>query len=133
MNERILVVDDNPDILTTSRMILEANGYVVDIASDGHVALEHLKTSAPDVILLDIMMPGISGLEVLRQLKSTPATAGIPVVLVTAMADSKDVFLGYQYETDYYVTKPYSAKQLLFAIRLVLGQPTSDGGPTARS
>src|SRR6185436_13914419 len=104
--QRILIVDDNE----TNRDILEArltaNGYDVLHAEDGENALAVTRQQRPDLILLDIMMPKVDGIEVCRRLKSDPAFAVIPIILVTAKADSKDVVMGLEAGADEYLTKP---------------------------
>jgi len=127
MNERILVVDDNSDSLIIMRTILENRGYRVVAASNGAEALAHLRDEPPDVVLLDVMMPEISGLQVLQQIKDDTRTGHVPVILVTAKTHDEDVLSGYQFGADYYITKPFTAKQLLYGIDLVLGKGESVG------
>ena len=122
MAERILIVDDNPDSLTIMRSILESRGYEVVSATTGTEALTELERQTPDAVLLDVMMPEISGFEVLQRIKETAATSRLPVILVTAKARDDDLLSGYQYGADYYITKPFTAKQLLYGINLVLGK-----------
>ena len=122
MAETILVVDDNVDVARVTASTLSARGYGVVIATDGQRALELVEERHPDCILLDIMMPHMSGLEVLSRLKGNPATAAIPVILITAKSRDEDVLCGYKEGADYYITKPFSSQQLLYGIRLVLGK-----------
>lgn len=117
----ILVVDDNEDTTRITRSILEAHGYGVSVAHGGPEALAEVERNRPDLILLDIMMPEMSGMEVLERLRSDQKTAGIGVIMVTAKAEDDDVLAGYRYGADYYITKPFTAKQLLYGINLVLG------------
>jgi CheY-like chemotaxis protein len=124
---KILVVDDNPDAIAIVRSALEARGYAVNTADRGATALESVTSDRPDVILLDIMMPDMSGLEVLERLKATPATAGIPVILVTAKTQDDDVISGYAVGAEYYITKPFTTRQLLYGVNLVLGQQGDRG------
>ena len=128
MKRKVLIVDDNLDSITILRSILETNGYAVQSAQSGREALDLLKTNRPDVILLDVMMPEMSGLEVLERIKSAHETSKIPVIMVTAKMQDEDVLVGYQYGADYYITKPCTAKQLLYGIGLVFGKidPTTD-------
>lgn len=121
MAHKVLVVDDNPDAITILRSALEARGFIVDGANSGAAALDAVNTDSFDVILLDVMMPEMSGLEVLDRLKANPSTAGIPVILVTAKTQDEDVISGYRVGADYYITKPFTTKQLLYGINLVLG------------
>ena len=127
MKQRILVVDDNLDSLTIMRTILENQGYEVSVAVNGADALEQVKRAPPALVLLDIMMPQISGLEVLQQIRENTHTGRVPVILVTAKTQDEDLMSGYQYGADYYITKPFTAKQLLYGIDLVLGKGESVG------
>jgi DNA-binding response OmpR family regulator len=121
----ILAVDDNEDSLRIIQMVLESNGFDVELARNGVEALERIREKAPELVLLDVMMPEMSGMEVLEKLRGAQATARIPVILLTAKAQDEDVITGYQVGADYYITKPFTAKQLLYGIRLVLGRSTS--------
>jgi CheY-like chemotaxis protein len=125
MKHRVLVVDDNPDSVAIMRGILEGRGYDVAAASSGNEALQSLKKEAVDLVLLDIMMPEMSGMEVLQRIKEDAATGRLPVILVTAKTQDEDVLSGYQYGADYYITKPFTAKQLLYGIELILGKGES--------
>lgn len=127
MNEKILVVDDNSDSVAIMRSILETRGYRVSVATNGPAALQQLEAETPDLVLLDVMMPEMSGLEVLQRIKENVATGRLPVILVTAKTHDEDVLSGYQYGADYYITKPFTAKQLLYGIDLVLGKGESVG------
>jgi adenylate cyclase len=117
---RILIVDDNEtnrDILVTR---LNGHGYELLQAADGEEALASARATLPDLILLDIMMPKIDGIEVCRQLKSDPALPFMPIILVTAKADSKDVVAGLDAGADEYLTKPVDHMALLARVRSVL-------------
>jgi CheY-like chemotaxis protein len=122
MKARILVVDDNPDSLAIMRTILENRGYHVVAAGSGADALTVVRSSPVDVVLLDVMMPDMSGIEVLQQIKLDAQTARLPVILVTAKTHDDDLLSGYEYGADYYIPKPFTAKQLIYGIDLVLGQ-----------
>ena len=127
MKRTILVVDDNADSVMILRSILEAHGFTVRVANNGVAALEQLREAVPDLILLDVMMPEMSGFEVLEKIKTTHATSKVPVIMVTAKMQDEDVMTGYQYGADYYITKPCTAKQLLYGIELVLGRIEASG------
>jgi len=118
----IMVVDDNPDIVTILRITLESNGFNVRCSYSGEDLFASLKEQMPDLILLDIMMPKMDGLEVLARLKGNPATASIPVILLTVKADDEDVQIGYKMGADIYITKPFTGTEVLEAINLVLGR-----------
>jgi CheY-like chemotaxis protein len=112
----IMVVDDNPDLVEIIRMMLETSGFIVTCAYSGKDLFAGLEEQKPDLIILDIMMPQMDGLEVLTRLKEDQSTATIPVILLTAKVDYKDVLEGYQMGTNYYITKPFTKDQLLEGI-----------------
>jgi CheY-like chemotaxis protein len=118
----IMVVDDNPDIITIVKTILEGKGYHVLSASSGQELLNLLADRKPDLIILDIMMPEMDGLEVLGRLKAITETASIPVILLTAKVQYEDVLGGYKLGADYYITKPFTSTQLVNGINLLLGE-----------
>jgi Response regulator containing CheY-like receiver, AAA-type ATPase, and DNA-binding domains len=118
----IMVVDDNPDIITIVKTILEGKGYHVLSASSGQELLNLLTDGKPDLIILDIMMPEMDGLEVLGRLKAVTDTASIPVILLTAKVQYEDVLGGYKLGADYYITKPFTSTQLVNGINLLLGE-----------
>jgi DNA-binding response OmpR family regulator len=127
MKRHVLIVDDTPDSTTIIRGILEPRGYEVSTANGGQAALEIIQSRSPDLVLLDVMMPEMSGFEVLQRLKDDPATSRLPVILVTAKTHDDDVMTGYHQGADYYITKPFTAKQLIYGIELVLGKGESVG------
>ena len=121
-DKTIMVVDDNPDIITIVKTILEGKGYNVLSASSGQELLSLLNNQIPDLIILDIMMPEMDGLEVLGRLKGVTETASIPVILLTAKVQYEDVLGGYKLGADYYITKPFTSTQLVNGINLLLGE-----------
>ncbi len=128
MSKRILIVDDNFDATEITSMILVANGYDVDVAHNGRDALARIAAHHPALVILDIMMPDMSGMEVLDQIKAGAGTANIPVIMCTAKSRDADFLDGYKSGADYYVTKPFTAQQLMYGIHLLLGS-----APDARS
>ena len=122
MKRKVLVVDDNPDSVTIMRGILENRGYEVVAANTGSEALDLLRRETVDVVLLDVMMPEMNGMEVLQRIKENVVTGGLPVILVTAKTHDEDLLSGYQYGADYYITKPFTAKQLVYGLELILGK-----------
>ena len=118
----IMVVDDNPDIVTIVKTILEVKGYGVQSAFSGQEVFNLLSEQKPDLIILDIMMPQMDGLEVLTRLKEDLGTATIPVILLTAKVQYEDVLGGYKMGADYYITKPFTSTQLINGINLLLGE-----------
>ncbi len=119
----ILIVDDTSDCLFVLRGMLESHGYRVRTAQSGREALAQIAAGTPDAVMLDVQMPEMSGIELLERLRSSPATARIPVVLITARSDDDDLMAGYQVGADYYITKPCTARQVTRGLALVLGDP----------
>ncbi len=117
----IMVVDDNPDIVNILRIMLESNGFNVRCAYSGEELFAGLEELKPDLILLDIMMPRMDGLEVLTRLRENSDTASIPVILLTAKVLYDDVIRGYKRGAEHYITKPFTPTQVLEGINLVLG------------
>jgi len=117
----VLVADDEEDIKVVLRMFLEAVGYEVITAFDGLDALEQIKSTKPDVVLMDIMMPVIDGIEVVRQMKATPGIRDIPVVMLTAAAQSDMVERAIQAGAADYIVKPFEPETVQRAIEKVLG------------
>jgi DNA-binding response OmpR family regulator len=121
----VLVVDDDPDVCDLVTYKLEQSGFEVRRASDGDEAMREVAKRVPDLVLLDIMMPGISGLEVLERWRSDHATASIPVVLLTAKAQENDVERGFELGADDYVVKPFSPRELVRRVTAVLSRRQS--------
>mgnify|MGYP001608914584 CR=1 FL=1 len=122
MAETILVVDDDIDILELVKMSLTADGLNVMTASDGPDALEQIKANSPDLILLDLMMPGMSGFEVIEKLKAGSQTRTIPVIMLTARAQTHEKIEGLNAGADDYITKPFEPKELTARVEAVLGR-----------
>jgi DNA-binding response OmpR family regulator len=118
----VLVVDDDPDVCDLVRYKLEQSGFDVRRASDGDQALREVAAEVPDLVLLDIMMPGMSGLEVCRELRKDPATANIPVILLTALAQEADIAAGFAAGADDYIVKPFSPRELARRVTAVLSR-----------
>ena len=108
----ILVVDDDPEIVTMLSTRLTKRGYKVFTASDGHKAIEIAKRELPDVVLLDVMMPGTSGWEVARAIKQDPATAAVKIVMVSAIGEKTNEITAPIYGADAHVDKPFEFEQL---------------------
>ncbi len=116
----ILVVEDEPDIAEVIQYNLSREGYRVDIVGDGERALERIVRDAPDLVLLDLMLPGLDGLELCRRMKEDPVTRPIPVIMVTAKGEESEVVLGLGVGADDYVAKPFSPRELTARVRAVL-------------
>lgn len=117
---KILVVDDEPDAIELIEFNLKGAGFDVAAAADGNEALRKAKAIAPDLILLDLMLPEVDGLEVCKILRRDPATSAIPIVMLTAKAGELDRVLGLELGADDYVTKPFSPRELLLRVKNLL-------------
>ena len=121
---RILVVEDHPTMRDAMRLVLEGEGFSIDEASDGETALDMVRADPPDLVFLDLNIPGVSGTDVLRALKSDPATAAVSVIIVTATGEEgreRVIRLG----ADEYFTKPFSPLALLGTVERVLERRAS--------
>lgn len=118
--ERILVVDDEEDILELVRFNLAREGYPVICTASGEDALKIARKEHPDLIVLDLMLPGIDGLDVAKTLKNEPKTRDIPIIMLTAKGEEADIVTGLELGADDYVTKPFSPRILVARVRAVL-------------
>jgi two-component system alkaline phosphatase synthesis response regulator PhoP len=116
----ILVVEDERDISELVRFNLEQEGFTVSVAEDGEAALAAVHRERPALVILDLMLPGIAGLEVCRQLRAEEATATLPIVVLTAKAAETDRIVGLEMGADDYITKPFSPRELVARVRAVL-------------
>ena len=119
-DEQILVVEDEEDILELIRYNLTRAGYRVDAALTGTEALRRCKSRMPSLVLLDLMLPELDGLEVCRRLKEQPHTAPIPIIMVTARGEEKDIVRGLELGAEDYITKPFSPRVLVARVQAVL-------------
>ncbi|HUI25862.1 MAG TPA: response regulator [Candidatus Kryptonia bacterium] len=117
---RVLVVEDEPDIAELVRYHLEQEGFAASVVDDGEKAFDLIRQRQPALIVLDLMLPGMSGLDVCRRLRAEPATARLPIVMLTARAAEVDRVLGLEMGADDYVTKPFSPRELIARVRAVL-------------
>ena len=118
--ERILLIEDEPDIAEVLQYNLEKEGYQVDVARRGDTGLEVVRKDNPDLILLDLMLPGIDGLEITRLLKRDPATAHLPIVMLTARGEEVDRIVGLELGADDYISKPFSPREVVLRVKAVL-------------
>ncbi len=119
-NRTIMVVDDEQDMVDLIKTTLEAKGFGVQSAYNGQEAFNLLGEQKPDLIILDIFMPQMDGLEVLVRLRENPGTASIPVILLTTKMEYKDILEGYQIGANYYIPKPFTKNQLLDGVNSIL-------------
>jgi len=119
---RVLVVDDDPQVLKLLRVNFELEGFEVMSATNGEEALELVGRDTPDVVVCDVMMPGIDGLEVVRRLRAHPDTVSLPLVVVSAKAQRADVRAGLKLGADEYVTKPFDPAELIEIVQRLLDE-----------
>ena len=119
MARKILVVDDEPHIVRLIQVNLERQGYVIITANDGEAALKRVEEDNPDMVVLDVMMPKMDGFEVLETLRRQPKTAELPVIMLTAKAQDKDVFQGWKTGVDCYLTKPFNPMELISFVKRI--------------
>ncbi len=113
MAYKILVVDDEPTIVRLMEFILARQGHEMIVAVNGEEALEKIQSQHPDLVLLDIMMPRIDGYEVAQRLRADPATAALPIIMLSAKAQDEDIRKGVEVGVDEYVTKPFTPDHLV--------------------
>ena len=126
-NERILIVDDDSNICELLRLYFEKDGFQADIVTDGIKALEAFESLKPDLVLLDIMLPGMDGWQICREIRKTSQT---PIIMLTAKGETFDKVLGLELGADDYITKPFETKEVIARVKAVLRRSISQG-PTA--
>ena len=127
-NEHILVVDDEEDILELVEYNLLKNGYEVTCVTSGEEALQTAREKLPDLVILDLMLPGVDGLEVCKDLKNSDKTSGILILMLTAKSEEADIVTGLELGADDYVLKPFSPRVLLARVKAVLRRRESTAG-----
>jgi two-component system phosphate regulon response regulator PhoB len=131
LGARILVVDDEPDLVELVRLALHQTGYQVETAGTGREALDRLRRRRPDLVILDLMLPDVSGTELCRRIRSDSELAALPVIMLTAKADEVDRVVGLELGADDYVTKPFSPRELVLRVGAVLRRSRAPGDPRA--
>ena len=126
-NEKILVVDDDVNICELLRLYLEKEGYTVSIVNDGESAVKSFGEIQPDLMLLDIMLPGEDGVSILKKLRANPKTRNLPVILLTAKDSEYDKVIGLDSGADDYVAKPFGIMELISRIKAVLRRCGHEG------
>ncbi|MDX1659973.1 MAG: response regulator transcription factor [Nitriliruptorales bacterium] len=117
---KILVVDDEPSVLAMVRMVLELEGHDVQTVENGSDALEAMERDAPDLLLLDVMMPGLSGFEVAEKMRDIDGCEELPLIFLSAKAERDDIWTGWKLGADSYLTKPFDTDELLEEVSRVL-------------
>ena len=123
MSQTILIADDEPNIVISLEYLLEHDGYQVQVARDGQEALDVIARQPPDLVLLDVMLPRVSGFDVCQKIRENPAWQHIRVVMLTAKGREVEMTKGLALGAHAYITKPFSTKDLLAQIRAQLGDP----------
>jgi two-component system phosphate regulon response regulator PhoB len=131
--ERILLIEDEPDIAEVLQYNLEKEGFAVETARRGDSGLEAIRRDAPDLVLLDLMLPGLDGLELTRLLKRDGGTSRVPIVMLTARGEEVDRIVGLELGADDYISKPFSPREVVLRVKAVLRrhlpEPADDGEP----
>ena len=122
MSASILVVDDEPNIVLSLEFIMQKEGYDVRIAKDGEAALKAIREKVPDLVLLDIMMPAMSGYEVCQRIRANPEWKDIRIVMLTAKGREVDQEKGMAMGADDYITKPFATRDLMAKVKMILGE-----------
>lgn len=122
MSKKILIVDDEEIIRKFLKVHLVKLGYEVKEAPDGEQAIEQLRKDSFDLVISDIMMPKKDGWQVIKEVRSNPKTKDIPIIILTAKSEDTDMFKGYDLGASYYMTKPFTKAQLLFALQMMFGK-----------
>ena len=125
MSKTVLIADDEPNIVISLEFLLEQDGYRVLVARDGNEALEAIEREVPDLVLLDVMLPRLSGYDVCQRIRENPAWTKIRVIMLTARGREVEVTKGLALGADAYVTKPFSTRDLLDQVRRQLGDAPS--------
>ena len=121
MSKRILIVDDEPNIVISLEFLLKREGYQVAIAADGEAALEALAATAADVVVLDVMLPRMSGFEVSQRIRADPRWRDVKILMLTAKGRETEIAKGIRLGADLYVTKPFSTRDLVLQLKRLLG------------
>ncbi len=124
MSHKVLIADDEPNIVISLEFLMKREGYAVSVARDGHEALAAIQRDRPDLVLLDLMMPGKSGFDVCQAVRADAALASIKIVMLTAKGRDTDLAKGTALGADVYMTKPFSTQELAATVRRLLsGSP----------
>lgn len=120
MGKRVLLIEDEPNIIEAISFILSRDGFTVHTHENGETAMDKVRAGTPDMVILDVMLPGRSGFDILKDLRSDPATKELPVLMLTARGQSKDRELAESLGADHFMTKPFSNSEVREHVRAVL-------------
>ncbi len=121
MSKKVLVADDEPNIVISLEFLMLREGHAVSVARDGPSALEAIRAGKPDLVLLDVMMPGLSGFEVCQAVRADESLAGVKILMLSAKGRDTDIAKGQAMGADAYMTKPFSTRELAEKVRELLG------------
>ena len=131
MASRILIVEDDPDIAALVERYLHKAGFATELAASGREALQTIVAKPPDLVVLDLMLPHVDGLEVCRLVRATEATAAVPIIMLTARAEESERIVGLELGADDYLAKPFSPNELVARVRALLRRAHRGSGPAA--
>lgn len=129
---KILIVDDEPDIVELVSYNLERDGFSTVKAHEGEAALRKVRMEKPDLLILDLMLPGVGGLDICKTIRANPELSSLPIIMLTAKTDEVDKILGLEMGADDYMTKPFSVKELIARVRTILRRVQDGKKPSAR-
>lgn len=124
MSKRILIADDEPNIVISLEFLMKHEGFEVEVANDGEAVLQAVEERTPDLILLDVMMPKITGFEVCQRIRANPRWQGVKIIMLTAKGRDTEVAKGLGLGADAYMTKPFSTKDLVAQVKQLLSNTT---------
>lgn len=122
MGRRVLLIEDEPNIIEAISFILSRDGWTVHTHEDGETALEKVRATPPDMVILDVMLPGRSGFDILRDIRADESTANLPVMMLTARGQTKDRELAARLGANHFMTKPFSNQEVRDHVRLLMGE-----------
>src|SRR6266516_1381501 len=131
MYKKILIVEDDHDVVKLLKYNLEKEGFKVNYTTDGSLALAEIRRGEPDLVILDLMLPGLDGLEICRQLRRTEKYSSMPLLMLTARDEEADRVVGLEMGADDYVTKPFSMRELVARVRALLRRSEHAPAPDA--
>jgi len=126
MNEKILIIDDEKNIVELLKFNLELNGYQTEYAYDGKIAIDKIREWKPELVLLDIMLPGVDGITISQIIRSDENLKNMPIIMMTAKSQDSDKFIGFESGADDYITKPFVVKEVIYRIKAVLKRAGND-------
>jgi DNA-binding response OmpR family regulator len=129
MNRRVFIIDDEPDMIKIATDLLESEGYVVSSATHPRDGLKKIQANPPDLLLLDLRLPDVTGFDLCKQIKADPKTRGVPVIMVSVQSEEMDIVLGLEVGADDYISKPFRKRELLARVKAVLRRHTDEPAP----